>query len=153
MPQAKKMTISDRGLALIKQFEGFKATAYLCPAGIPTIGYGHTGSDVTKSDVGVKTISEEEALDLLRLDVKKAEDAVNRKVLVPISQNQFDALSSFTYNLGEANLATSTLLKLLNQGDYEGAQKEFVKWNRAGGKILLGLTKRREAEAALFAEV
>ena len=153
MAQAKKMTISDRGLALIKQFEGFKATAYLCPAGIPTIGYGHTGSDVTKSDVGVKTISEDEASDLLRQDVKKAEDAVNRKVLVPISQNQCDALISFTYNLGEGNLASSTLLRLLNQGDYEGAQKEFVKWNKAGGKTLFGLTKRREAEAALFAEV
>lgn len=147
------MTISEHGLSLIKKFEGFKVTAYLCPAGIPTIGYGHTGSDVTKSDVGVKTISEKEASDLLRQDVKKAEDAVNRKVLVPISQNQYDALISFTYNLGESNLASSTLLRLLNQGDYEGAQKEFVKWNKAGGKPLLGLTKRREAEAALFAEV
>ena len=148
-----QMTISVQGFALIKKFEGFKAIAYLCPAGIPTIGYGHTGSDVTKRDVGVKTISEDEASDLLRQDLKKAEEAVNRKVLVPISQNQFDALISFTYNLGEGSLASSTLLRLLNQGDYEGAQKEFVKWNKAGGKILLGLTKRREAEAALFAKV
>ena len=147
------MTISEHGLSLIKKFEGFKATAYLCPAGIPTIGYGHTGSDVTKSDVGVKTISEEEASDLLREDVKKAENAVNRKVLVPISQNQYDALISFTYNLGEGNLASSTLLRLLNQGDYEGAQKEVDNWNKAGGTPLLGLTTRREAEAALFPEV
>lgn len=149
---APNMKISDRGLAIIKQFEVFRATAYLCPAGIPTIGYGHTGADVTKSDVGVKTITEAEATELLRRDVITAEKALGRRVKVPLTQNQFDALCSFTYNLGEGNLASSTLLKLLNSGDYDGACQEFVKWNKVNKIALPGLTRRREAEAALFAE-
>jgi lysozyme len=139
------MKLGEEGLNLIKVSEGLSLKAYVCPAGVLTIGYGHT-KGVRFGDV----ISVEKAHQLLLEDVIWAEDAVNRSVKVELNQNQFDALVSFTFNLGEANLKKSTLLRLLNVGSYPEAAEEFLRWNRAGGVILRGLTKRRVAERKLF---
>lgn len=139
------MHISDAGLALIRQSEGLRLRAYLCPAGIPTIGYGSTA--------GVKmgqTITAERAEELLREDLRQFEAAVSRLVKVPLSQGQFDALTSFAFNLGAKSLEKSTLLRLLNAGDYPGAAAQFDRWVYASGKKLSGLVKRRAAERALF---
>ena len=145
------MKTSSKGKAIIKQYEGFRAKPYLCPAGVPTIGYGATyyldGRKVKLSD---PAISESDADKLLDKMLVKYEDAVNRYVQVPITQNQFDALVSFCYNLGQENLRNSTLLKKLNAKDYKGAADQFLRWNRAGGKVLAGLTKRRADERKLF---
>lgn len=130
---------------IIKEFEGLEFDAYLCPAGVWTIGYGHTGG-VKKGDA----ITEEEADILLSRDVQDAERAINSYVKVAINQNQFDALVSFVYNLGSGNFKSSTLLRKLNQCDYLGAANEFERWNKAGGKVLNGLVRRREVEVNLF---
>lgn len=138
-------TINEEGLKLIKEFEGLRLEAYLDVVGIPTIGYGSTH--------GVKLgdkITEEEAESLLKEDLKIYEDVVERLVKVPLTDNQFSALVSFTYNLGQGNLASSTLLKLLNKGEYTQAADQFLRWNKAGGKVYKGLTRRREAERELF---
>lgn len=137
-----------KGIALIKSFEGLELRAYKCPADVLTIGYGSTGPHVKPNMV----ITEKQAEDLLRQDLVRFERAVTRLVTVPISQNQYDALVSFTFNLGEGNFSRSTLLKKVNARDFAGAQKEFAKWNRAGGIVLAGLTRRRAAEAKLFGE-
>lgn len=139
------MRTSENSLALIRQAEGLRLRAYKCPAGVWTIGFGTTA--------GVKegqVITKERAEDLLRDDVKRFEDQVLRLVKVPLTQGQLDALVSFTYNLGAANLSNSTLLRLLNAGDYKGAAAQFDRWTKAGGKELPGLVKRRAAERALF---
>lgn len=146
------MKMSEEGLELIKEFEGCKLEAYKCPAGVWTIGVGSTlyedGSKVQKGDY---LESEDEAMDLLALTLGKYEQSVAKAVHVPLTQNEFDALVSFTYNVGGANLASSTLLKLLNSGESKSiVAKEFHKWNKAGGKELAGLTRRRQAEARLF---
>ncbi|MEG2347239.1 MAG: lysozyme [Cetobacterium sp.] len=139
------MRISQRGIDLIKSFEGLYLEAYKCPAGVWTIGWGTT-KGVTP---GMK-ITKEKAEELLRGDLVKFEAAVERNVKVPINQNMFDSLVSFTYNLGEGNLKSSTLLKKLNAKDYYGTSQEFQRWNKAGGKVLNGLIRRREAERDLF---
>lgn len=140
---------SPSGAALIKSHEGLSLKAYPDPGsgGEPwTIGYGHTGG-VKRGDV----ILQHQADAFLRDDLRRFERAVSR--LAPkTTQNQFDALVSFAFNLGEGNLEKSTLLKKHNAGDYAGAAKEFVKWNRASGKVLNGLTRRRTEEAALYAK-
>lgn len=140
-------TISKAGIELIKQFEGLRLKAYPDPAtgGAPwTIGVGHTGG-VRPGDV----ITEARADELLRQDLGRFESAVNR--LCPITtQGQFDALVSLTFNVGEDNLETSTLRRLHNAGDYAGAAAQFARWNRAAGKVMLGLTRRRAAEAQLY---
>lgn len=139
------MRTSENGLALIRQAEGLRLRAYKCPAGVWTIGFGTTA--------GVKegqVITKERAEELLRDDVKRFEDQVLRLVKVQLTQGQLDALVSFTYNLGAANLGNSTLLRLLNAGDYKGAAAQFDRWTKAGGKELPGLVKRRAAERALF---
>ncbi|MFG3451150.1 lysozyme [Stutzerimonas stutzeri] len=139
------MHTSQKGLDLIKSFEGLRLSAYRCPADIPTIGYGTTA--------GVKmgdTITKERAEELLREDVARFESQVLRLVKVPLTQGQHDALVSFVYNLGAGNLSNSTLLRLLNAGDYAGAAAQFDRWNKAGGKVLAGLVRRRAAERALF---
>jgi lysozyme len=136
---------SQAGLDLIKKYEGLRLEAYLCPAGVWTIGYGST-KDVKRGD----KITTQQALQCLLDDVQGAESAVHRLVKVSITQGQFDALVSFVFNLGSANLASSTLLKKLNAGDYSGAAKEFRRWVFAGGKRLAGLVKRRADEEALF---
>lgn len=130
---------------LIKSFEGLELEAYLCPADIWTIGYGHTG-DVKEGD----TITKAEAGDLLDKDLEKFRSGVNRCVKVPLNENQFGALVSFAYNVGIGSLQSSTLLKLLNAGDYDAAADQFPRWNKSGGKVLTGLTRRREAERAVF---
>jgi len=145
-PSTPKGThINEAGLELIKSFEGLRLEAYRCPAGVPTIGYGTT----TGVKMGTR-ITKAEAEALLRRDLEKFEAAVRSLVKVPLTDNQFSALVSFTYNLGAGALQHSTLLKLVNQGNFAAAAREFLKWNRAGGRVLPGLTRRRQAEEALF---
>lgn len=142
------MQTNDAGIALIKRFEGLELTAYPDPAtgGDPwTIGYGHTRN----AKPGMR-IDEEEADVLLRFDLADAEGAVDRLVTVPLNENQFSALVSFTFNLGAGNLESSTLLKRLNDGEYQAATLEFSKWIYGNGKPMAGLMKRREAERQLF---
>jgi len=137
--------ISDKGLALIKEFEGVRLAAYLDSVGVPTIGYGHT-KGVQMGD----RCSMEEAAAWLAEDCEEAEDCVNGAVNVPLTQHEFDALISFVFNLGCGNFRKSTLLKKLLDSDYDGAAQEFQRWDKAGGQVLAGLTKRRLAEARLF---
>ncbi len=139
------MHISPRGLALIKAFEGCRLTAYLCPAGILTIGFGHTGRDVTE---GLR-ITAEAAEELLRGDLMRFEDGV-RRLAGETSQSRFDALVSFAFNLGLGALAGSTLLKRHRAGDFARAANEFLRWNKAGGIVPPGLTRRRAAERRLY---
>lgn len=140
------MKISKNGLNLIKSFEGLELKAYKDAVGVWTIGYGSTGSHVTPN----QTITEKQAEDLLLRDVSRFEIGVSNAVKVPLTQSQFDALVSFSFNVGLANLESSTLLRKLNAKDYKGAANELPRWNKAGGKVLNGLTRRREAEKALF---
>ena len=142
------MNISSEGIALIKEFEGLSLTAYPDPGtgGEPwTIGYGHTGG-VKEGDV----ITQDQADEFLRKDIRNFEKCVNTYVNVPITQSQFDALVAFCFNVGCGNFKKSTLLAKLNAEDDVGAADEFLRWNRAGGKVMAGLTRRREAERALF---
>ena len=145
------MKTSDKGVALIKQFEGFRSKPYLCPAGVPTIGYGSTyypdGKKVTLRD---NPVTEADATAMLRSMLVRYENGVDRYVQVPITQGQFDALVSFAYNVGLSALKGSTLLRLVNERNFVGAAAQFSRWNRAGGKVLPGLTRRREAERKLF---
>ena len=146
------MQISEKGLNLIKKFEGFSSKPYLCPANVPTIGFGSTyyenGMPVTLDD---DPVSEQRATEILKFTTDKIYGSfVNKAVKVKLNQNQFDALVSFAYNLGNGNLQQSTLLKKVNNNDFIGASLEFEKWNKAGGKVLSGLTKRRTAEKELF---
>jgi lysozyme len=142
------MKLSDRGLALIKRFEGLRLQAYHDIVGVLTIGYGHTGPDVAEDMV----INASDAETLLRQDTLKFENGVEKSVKVPLTQGQFDALVSFSYNVGLGSLRKSTLLKKLNAGDYQGASREFERWNRAGGKVVLGLVVRRKLERQVFDE-
>lgn len=140
------MKTSAEGVALIKHFEGCKLTAYRCSAGVLTIGWGHTGVDVLEGLV----ISQARADELLLRDLRRFEVGVVNAVAVPLNQSQFDALVAFTFNLGLGAFAKSTMLRLLNARDYAGAANQFPRWNRAGGQVLRGLTRRRHAERALF---
>ena len=144
------MQTSDKGIALIKQFEGCKLTAYQDSVGVWTIGYGWTQPVDGKPIRAGMTIKQETAERLLKTGLVSYEIDVSRLVKVSLTQGQFDALVSFTYNLGARSLSTSTLLRKLNAGDYAGAADEFLRWNKAGGKVLSGLNRRREAERALF---
>lgn len=144
------MTVNRETLELIKSFEGLELIAYYDPVGVLTIGYGHTNMAGPPKIVPGMKITAQEASDILMNDLKKYEAAVSKYVKVPLNQNQYGALTSFTYNLGAGNLSKSTLVKKLNKGDYEGAANEFPKWNKAGGRVLKGLTRRRAAEQALF---
>lgn len=140
------MKTSQAGIKLIKSFENCALAAYLCPAGVWTIGWGHTGNDVFP---GLRATAAR-ADELLTEDLARFELAVNRLVVVHVTQSQFDALVSFAFNCGSAALEKSTLLRKLNARDYAGAADEFQRWNKAGGKVLAGLTRRRAAERALF---
>lgn len=144
------MKLGQAGFNLIKEFEGLYLTAYKCPAGVWTIGFGTTGKVDGKAIGKGMKITKAKAEQLLRKDVEQFEQSVDNLVKVPINQNQFDALVSFAYNVGSGALKGSTLLKKLNQKNYQGAANEFLKWNKAGGKILAGLRRRREAERKLF---
>jgi len=139
------MKISLEGLSLIKRFEGCRLKAYKCSAGVLTIGYGHTGG-VTETD----TITQDDANKLLQEDVAKFEEYVDDNVIVELNQGQFDALVAWTFNLGPGNLRESTMLKKLNEADYTSVPNEMKRWNKAGGKTLDGLVRRRNADALLF---
>ena len=141
--------ITQTGLDLIKRFEGFSPTVYICPAGYPTIGYGH----VVKPDERERFaggITPEQAESLLRQDVQIAERAVLHLITVPLTDGQFDALVSFTFNLGAGALQRSTLRRRVNRGDHAAVPAEFGKWVWAGGRKLQGLVRRREAESMLY---
>ncbi len=139
------MKTSNNGIDLIKHFEGCETEAYLCPAGVPTIGYGHI-KGVQMGDV----ITEAQAHEMLVEELDEYESYINDLVTVSLNQNQFDAMVSWVYNLGSGNLRASTLLKVLNSGDYSGVPEQIMRWNKAGGEVLEGLTIRRQAEADLF---
>ena len=139
------MNISQEGLSLIKKFEGCELEAYKCAAGVWTIGFG--------SIKGVKqgdTITQEEADNLLLHEMDEYEGYINDAVNVDLNQNQFDALVSWVFNLGPSNLSSSTLLTRINNKDWDDVPAQIKRWNKAGGKVLQGLIRRREAEALLF---
>lgn len=146
---AAALAISVGGAALIVSHEGTVPAVYMDPAGIPTACTGHTAT-VTHQDVG-KAVSAEVCANLLKQDLRASELAVKRLVKVPITQEQYDALVSFTFNVGEGNLRKSTLLRRLNAGQCREAAKEFSRWVYAKGKKYAGLVRRRAEEAALFA--
>lgn len=137
------LTISDEGIALIKQFEGFSPVVYFCPAGKPTIGYGHVTNGARRP-----AISEADASALLLTDLNLIIPVLNQLITVQITQNQFDALCSLTYNIGIGNFGRSTLLKLLNSGKPASAQ--FLRWIYGAGNPIPGLIARRQAEKELF---
>ncbi|WJM55987.1 lysozyme [Pseudomonas asiatica] len=141
------MRTSQRGLSLIKSFEGLRLHAYQDSVGVWTIGYGATRG----VKAGMK-ISKEQAERMLLNDVQRFEPELERLITAPLNQNQWDALMSFTYNLGATNLESSTLRRLLNAGSYTAAAEQFPRWNKAGGQVLTGLTRRRAAERDLFLE-
>lgn len=143
------MKTSKSGADLIKKFEGLKKESYLCPAGVPTIGYGTTKIDGKPVPMGMK-ITEEQADKFLQSDLVVFENAIKNNVSVKINQNQFDALISFIYNVGIGNFSNSTLLKLLNKNKFSEAADQFLRWTKSKGKELPGLIKRREAERQLF---
>ncbi|MDG3438966.1 lysozyme [Nitrospirillum amazonense] len=143
-------TVNAAGIALTEQSEGLELTAYLCPAGRLTIGYGHTGPDVTPG----MTITEAQAQELLLQDLATAGNGVSQAVTVALTDNQYAALTDFAFNLGIGALTQSTLLRLLNQGDYADAADQFLVWDKAhvNGQLvtLPGLAARRQKERALF---
>lgn len=145
---AATLVLSAAGAAGIVGHEGMKSKVYLDPVGIPTVCAGHTAT-VTRADVG-KTYSAHTCEKLLQADTSAAQSAVRSAVKVPISQGQFDALVSFTFNVGDGNLRSSTLLRKLNAGDCHGAAAEFPRWNKAKGVVLPGLVQRRADERATF---
>lgn len=144
------MKVSSKGLELIKEFESFSSVAYLCSAKKATIGYGNTfWEDGTPVKIGDQ-ISKERAETLLKHVVDNFSVAVEVDIKIEVTQNQFDAMVSLAYNIGLGAFRNSTLLRKVNVGDFIGASLEFPKWNRSGGKPLLGLTRRREREKLLF---
>ena len=142
--------LSDNGMSLLEQFEGLRLEAYLDSAGIATIGWGSikypNGNKVKLGDKITKAQAKEYKLH----DLKEFESTVNTSVKVHLTQNQYDALVSISYNIGSNAFKNSTLLKKLNSGDYKGAAEQFLAWNKAGGKKVQGLVNRREAERKLF---
>ena len=152
------LKLSDAGANLIKHFEscmkkhGDRYHAYQCPAGVQTIGWGHTNHHGKKFDASSRWTMAECDEAFLQ-DMAGFEMAVRRLVKVQLEQYQFDALVSFAYNTGEGNLQKSTLLKKVNAKDFEGAALEFHRWNKGGGKVLAGLTRRRASEALLFQNI
>lgn len=143
------MKTGRKGVTIIKYYEGFVDHPYNDVAGYPTIGYGHR---ITLEEPHLlhQTLNKVSGEQLLKKDLCRYEEGVEQAVHVPLTQNQFDALVSFTYNLGLGNLRRSTLLKKINQQDYEGAVQEFAKWKNANGQTYEGLVQRRKAEANLF---
>jgi len=140
------MKVSQECIDLVKFFEGFESKAYLCPASVWTIGYGRT-KNVQEGDMVNELQAERDLLEELEEFAKQVQNTVK----IDLKQNEFDALTSWTYNLGVGNLQSSTLLKKLNSGDKNSVPSEMVRWNKAAGKVLAGLTRRREAEAKLWA--
>jgi lysozyme len=145
---AATLVISAAGLAGITHYEGVERKVYLDPVAIPTVCVGHTAT-VTSKDVG-RTFTEAQCAELLKSDTAVAQAAVARLVKVQITQPQYDALVSFTFNVGVSALGSSTLLRKLNAGDCYGAAAEFPRWNKAKGRVLNGLTARRAWERSIF---
>jgi lysozyme len=139
------MKVSEEGKCLIKKFEGCELKAYRCPAGKLTIGYGHV-KGVKEGDEW----SQSHAEHMLDVELEEYEGYVNDMVTAPLSQSQFDALVAWIYNLGPSNFKKSTLLKVLNEEEYDQVPREIKRWNKANGKVINGLVRRREAEARLF---
>lgn len=148
------MDLNDATMTLIESFEGFEAKWYRDPVGVWTIGYGHTDAagDPKYASSKTLTLTRPEARELLKRDLKQYADAVTAAVKVPLNANQYGALVSWTYNVGAGAMRGSTLIKKLNAGNYAAVPSELAKWNKAKGKVLKGLTRRRDAEAALFAQ-
>ncbi len=146
------MKTSDEGIALIKRFEGLRLVPYRDVAGYPTVGVGHLLSkDHGEPLFLYRTLTEDEVDELLRKDVRHHESAVSRLVSVPLTQGQFDALVSFTFNLGAGALQESTLRRFLNLSDYPEVPNQLRRWVFAGGRRLRGLERRREAEVLIGA--
>jgi len=147
------MRISDKGLELIKRFEGFRPDVYICPAGEPTIGWGHVLKEGEDFAYGV---SQNGANILLRDDIRASENYIPRVVDVTLHQSHFDALCSFVFNFGPRNFRDSTLLKMVNQGKHDEVLEQFPRWNKVkteeGYVPLVGLTIRRKAELELYKE-
>lgn len=141
--------VTEEGLNLIKRFEGFSPTIYTCPAGYSTIGYGHVVL-AHEQDQLAAGITQSEAAELLRKDVRIAERTVLRLISVPLTDGQFDALVSFTFNLGAGALQRSTLRRKVNRGEHESVPAELMKWVWAAGKRMPGLVRRRSAEALAY---
>ncbi|WP_039761262.1 lysozyme [Bartonella queenslandensis] len=144
--------ISTEGLALIKQWEGLRLSAYEDFGGVWTIGYGHTSASGAPRVHKEMKITEKEAENILCQDLKECEAAIEKAVTVPLSDEQFAALVSFSYNVGITAFCKSTLLKKLNKGEYEAVPTELQKWTRVKGKRIRGLVNRRAAEAGLWAK-
>lgn len=141
----EQQSINEKGLTLLKQSEGCKLHSYQDSVGVWTIGYGHTAN----AHEG-QTINQQQADAFLKDDIKWCENLINTAVTVPLTSNQFSALVVFTFNVGAQAFSASTLRHKLNDGDYAGAAMEFPRWDKAGGKVLPGLEKRRKAEQLLF---
>lgn len=146
MMGVNNFTYSGKGLALTEQWEGCRLTAYQDQVGVWTIGYGHTGADVTPG----LAITQQQAEALLAKDVLTAARCVNTMVKLQLTQCEFDALVDFVFNLGTGAFSRSTLLADLNSGNLAGAAAQFESWDRAGGVVVAGLLRRRQAEAGLF---
>ena len=145
------MRVSEKGLKLIAKFEGISRKPYRDVIGLWTIGFGHLiGDGISLPDYWNRTLTLEECYDLLASDIRKFELGVKRYINVELTQNQFDALVSFTFNLGIGTLQRSTLRAKLNRKDYKGAISSWLKYNKAGGKVINGLDLRRKAEVILF---
>ena len=140
------MKISSKGSAFIRQWEGLSLDVYKDVAGYPTIGYGH----LIKKGENFTKITKDQAIDLFLKDLAPFEEAINTLVQKNLLQHEFDALVSFVYNIGQGAFSKSTLLKYLNEGNFLLAYPEFLRWNKAGGKEVQGLTNRRKAEQTLF---
>jgi lysozyme len=143
--EVSKLSVSQTGIDMIKGFEGFRSYPYTCPGGALTIGYG-----TTMKPGEFTSVTKEQAEALLRKSIVGFERSIKKLVTVPLSQNQYDALVSFTYNVGAGALKRSTLLKKLNSGDYTGAADELLRFTKSNGKVLEGLEKRRQKERTLF---
>lgn len=144
------MRISENGIEFIRQLEGEKLTAYPDIVGIWTIGVGHTGFVDGKPVARGMAITKEKSKELLTADLKRFESAVNDAVKVTLTQNQFDALVSLAFNIGEGAFARSKLVNKLNAGDKKGAAEQFLVWKNAGGRVSQGLLNRRQKEKAMF---
>lgn len=145
------MKVNQEGLDIIKHFEGYSSTVYADPIGIPTIGFGSIwDKEGNRLTMDHGPITEQEGEFLLVRELKHVESAIARLIRVELTENQFSAIASLTFNIGSGRLKSSTLRAKINREDYSGASAEFPKWRRAGGRILKGLVRRRKAERELF---
>ena len=144
------MNLSDNGIKILKEFEGLRLKEYIDAGGFLSIGYGHLLQNGERFEDG---ITEEKAEELLQQDVQDAEFVVDGMVTVPLTQNQFDALVSFAYNIGGDRFANSTLVRVLNEGKYNEVPYQLTRWNKSNGKVLKALVRRRNLEGELFRKV